>query len=116
MIHSFPKQIRIRKRREYKLMAYHSKRHVGVFITIECSPNHLNYSRLGITASRHFGNAVQRNRFKRIVREAFRLEKSELWKGFDFNIRPRTKALQASCDQIRSDLNHLISDNNKINF
>jgi len=34
--------------------------------------NELGYSRLGLAVSRKYGNAVQRNRFKRQLRDTFR--------------------------------------------
>ena len=40
--------------------------------------NGLGYPRLGMTASRRFGGAVARNRWKRLVREAFRLSQHDL--------------------------------------
>ncbi len=40
--------------------------------------NDLNRPRLGITVSRRVGNAVRRNRWKRLLREAFRVMQSDL--------------------------------------
>lgn len=40
-------------------------------------------ARLGVTATRKIGGAVQRNRIKRLVREAFRLEPTLLPAGID---------------------------------
>lgn len=42
-------------------------------------PNNLSQDRLGITASRKaVGNAVQRNRARRLLKETFRLKRSSL--------------------------------------
>ncbi|MBI4051559.1 MAG: ribonuclease P protein component [Elusimicrobia bacterium] len=45
--------------------------------------------RLGIMVSRRLGNAVLRNRLKRLVREVFRLNKASLNKGVDLVVYPK---------------------------
>lgn len=47
-------------------------------ITIFTLPNELGHCRLGLSVGSRVGNAVQRNRIKRLLREAFRLEQHEL--------------------------------------
>jgi ribonuclease P protein component len=49
----------------------------------------LGYSRLGIAVGRKYGGAVARNRFKRVLREAFRLSQHELPQDYDIVVMPR---------------------------
>ena len=52
-------------------------------------PNSLAYTRIGISIGRHVGSAVRRNRIKRLIREAFRLEQHRLPAGLDVLISVR---------------------------
>ena len=52
-------------------------------------PNELPYPRLGLSVSRAKGNAVARNRWKRLLREAFRLSREQLPTGIDLIVIPR---------------------------
>lgn len=57
---------------------------------VEYTRNAFGFCRLGITVSRKYGGAVERNFFKRIVREAFRLLPDVLTASIDLNVRPKT--------------------------
>lgn len=46
-------------------------------------PNRSPYNRLGITVTKKNGNAVVRNRIKRIIRAAYRLNEEKLPIGYD---------------------------------
>ncbi len=56
--------------------------------------NELPYSRLGLTVSRRCGNAVVRNRIKRLLRDAFRLECEDLPQDVDLICIPKPGAVR----------------------
>jgi len=69
--------------------------------------NNINNSRLGVTVSRKVGNAVQRNRLKRIIREFFRVEK-HLYPGLmDFSVIAKRGAAQLSSSEINVELKEI---------
>lgn len=60
------------------------------FITVYYVPNRNPYNRIGITTSKKIGNAVARNRARRIIRAAYRNSEKMFPIGFDivFVARP----------------------------
>lgn len=57
-------------------------------LTVFAAPNGLEHSRLGLSVSKKHGSAVIRNRIKRLLREAFRLQRHELPSGLDLVLVP----------------------------
>lgn len=53
--------------------------------------NTLGHARLGLSVGRKHGNAVTRNRIKRLLREAFRLSRDLLPAGCDLVCVPRVR-------------------------
>ncbi len=63
------------------------------WLVVRGCPNGLDYSRLGLSVSRKVGPAVLRNRWKRLIREAFRLAQEQIPAGLDLIVRPRAGAV-----------------------
>jgi ribonuclease P protein component len=106
---SFSKKDRFLSKYDYRSMKSNSKRLVGKCLCVDLRPSpatKLN-SRLGITASGKYGSSVERNRFKRLIREAFRTLRHE-WPLLEIHIVPRQFAKSAKFCDIANDLTQLL--------
>lgn len=65
-------------------------------------PNGTPFNRLGITAGKKLGNAVCRNRVKRIVRAAYRQCEAEMPIGYDIVFVGRNDAAERTSSEIES--------------
>jgi ribonuclease P protein component len=78
MTYSFSKHSRLLRACDFERV-FAARCSVGnASLLVHGSANGLGHPRLGLIASRKWGGAVNRNRWKRVVREAFRLSQHQL--------------------------------------
>jgi ribonuclease P protein component len=100
----FPKSARLRKRPQFlRLSRSGKKSHTPNFVVI-CEHNDCGETRLGITVSGKVGNAVVRNRIKRLVREFFRRRRHELAPGLDILVIAKKTAADVSLTSVENEL------------
>lgn len=63
-------------------------------------PNNAPFNRIGLTTGKKVGNAVCRNRARRIIRAAYRENEIDFPIGFDIVVVARHYASQAKSDEI----------------
>lgn len=107
---SFPKRSRLLKRKDFVNLNQSGRRLHSEHFTVVFNQNKLGITRLGITVSKKTGNAVKRNKVKRLIREFFRLHKNYFPCGYDIVISAKKNASSLDFRKIKEELSELILD------
>ena len=101
------RKFRLTRSTDFKRVRQLGRSFARPLIVLVVLANQLDKSRFAVSASRSVGNAVQRNRSKRLIREAVRLIISEIAPGWDVAIIARRGMAQASFQQTQAELEKL---------
>jgi ribonuclease P protein component len=104
---SWPKENRIRKTRNYqKIQTKGKRRTTGSFIVLYIKSKNMR-SRIGITVSKKVGNAVQRNRVKRMLREGIRKEYPNLKNAWDIVFIAKSSSVNVSSENTKKQVRNI---------
>jgi ribonuclease P protein component len=81
---SFPKNKRLISNSQFKAVLACGRRLSNGVLMLYMARNNCEYSRLGVSVGKSHGNAVVRNRLKRLMREAFRQNQERIPAGLDY--------------------------------
>ena len=88
----FPTTVRLKKPGDFDAVFTRRSSAGNGWLVVYAARNDTRQARMGlVVAKKKIGNAVQRNRWKRRLREAFRLNQQKLPAGFDLVVLPQSK-------------------------
>ena len=99
----FAKSRRMRRRGEFTRVFDLSHRTKSRYFTLLMAASTTGTTRLGIVASRKLGDAVRRNRAKRLIRDIFRRTGALPSRAVDVVVIPRREVFDASYSSLASD-------------
>ena len=105
----FPKEKRLRNKTEFDRMFKQGRRVSSGGMTLRFRTNGLEYPRLGMMIGRKSGNAVERNRLRRIFREVFRQKDNSEILNIDLLVTLYKPLKDLSNCDVRRVFNHLLS-------
>ena len=89
---------------DFRRIYARGKSYVSPLVVVYALKNRTKNVRVGITTSKKVGNAVQRNRSRRVIREAFRALAPRVRPGFDLVLVARGKTPYVKSTDVRRQL------------
>ena len=98
------KLVPICRNNDFRRIYARGKSYVSPLVVVYTLKNRTKNVRVGITTSKKVGNAVQRNRSRRVIRAAFRALAPRVRPGFDLVLVARGKTPYVKSTDVRRQL------------
>ena len=106
----FRKSERLKEEKDFKRLFTRGFRLRGRLMMLACIRSEGERSRAGIVAGKRVGNAVARSRAKRLLREAYRLEKHRLTTPCDLAFVASPNINRAALKDVQAEAARLLED------
>lgn len=87
-----PRSNRLRSNRDFELVLRRGRRYGGAYFNLWIFPGEQAFTQIGITTSRKVGNAVRRNRYRRLLRESLRSVLPKVASGYKIVVVVRARS------------------------
>jgi len=104
---TLPKRGLLQKNKSFQAVYRMGKSYANRQLVLYILPNNSGRRRVGFAAGKRLGNAVKRNRVKRLLREAYRLNQHRLTTSFDIIVVGRQSITDEKLPAVAAAFEHL---------
>lgn len=94
----------LKQNKDFRRLYYRGKTKASSCLVTYIMKNRLGETRIGITSGKKVGNAVRRNRSRRLIRAAFSCCEDRLNGSYDIVFVARTRTADAKMQQVREQM------------
>ena len=94
----------LRNQQDFAKLKKYGKTSGSKYVVLSYRKNGLDYNRRAFLASKKVGNAVMRNRARRLMKEALRLYEGNVPKGYDFLFIARNTITDSKCADVKKSI------------
>lgn len=95
---------RIKQNYEFRRLYRRGNSVATPYLVVYALKTRRNINRIGLTVTPKLGGAVVRNRIKRLLREAYRLNEDKICTSYDFIFVARSRMIGAKCQKVEREL------------
>jgi len=101
----------VKKNSQFRIIYSQGSSYANKLLVLHFLENATDKTRFGITVSGKVGKAVLRNKIKRRIKAAIRLNSENIKPGYDIILVVRTNASESTYKEISEAVNHLLRKN-----